>query len=77
MAGKEWIMTTKRVTTSESSVDKIVRKLDEFPELLEALRDCDLLTGRSFCARLFNFDERQSPPEFKQTNALRPSMNHF
>jgi hypothetical protein len=34
----------------------IVRKLDEFPELLEALREGDLLTARLFCARLFGID---------------------
>ena len=34
--------------------DKIVQKLDDFPELLQALRDADLLTARLFCARLFN-----------------------
>jgi hypothetical protein len=40
--------------------DKIVRRLDEFPELLAALRDSDFLTARSFCAQLFNFDARAS-----------------
>ena len=30
-----------------------VRKLDEFPELVEALRDGDLPTARSVCAQLF------------------------
>jgi len=39
--------------------DKIVRRLDLFPELLQALRDGDLLTGRLFCAQLFNLDERR------------------
>ena len=33
-----------------------VRKLDEFPELLEALRDGDFLTARLFCSRLFGID---------------------
>jgi hypothetical protein len=77
MAGKEWIMATQRVTSSENSVDKIVRKLDEFPELLEALRDCDLLTARSFCARLFNLDERQRPRELTQTGTFGSSMKAF
>ena len=40
--------------------DKIVRRLDLFPELLQALRDGDLLTGRLFCAQLFDFDARRS-----------------
>ena len=38
--------------------DKIVRRLD--PELLQALRDGDLLTGRLFCAQLFDFDTGRS-----------------
>ena len=40
--------------------DKIVRRLDDFPELLAALRDSDFLTARSFCAQLFNLDARTS-----------------
>ena len=32
--------------------DKIVRRLDEFPELLQALRDGDLLTVRLIWAQL-------------------------
>jgi hypothetical protein len=43
--------------------DKIVRRLDEFPDLLQALRDGDLLTGRLFCAHLFNLDGRLSRPD--------------
>ena len=77
MAGKEWIMATQPVANNENSVDKIVRKLDEFPDLLQALHDCDWLTARSFCAQLFNFDEQQSPPEFETKSALRSSMNGF
>ncbi len=34
--------------------DKIVRSLDLFPELVQALRDGDVLTGRLFCAQLFD-----------------------
>jgi hypothetical protein len=41
-------------TNSENQIDKTVRRLDDFPELLHALRDGDLLTGRLFCARLFD-----------------------
>jgi hypothetical protein len=55
--------------------EKIVRRLDAFPELLQALRDCDLLTARLFCAQLFNLDSQQSSLEPKQTNSLRTSMN--
>jgi hypothetical protein len=34
--------------------DKIVCRLDAFPELIQALHDGDLLTGRLFCAQLFD-----------------------
>jgi len=40
--------------------DKIVLRLDLFPELVQLLRDGDLLTGRLFCAQLFNLDGRQN-----------------
>jgi hypothetical protein len=43
--------------------DKIVRRLDDFPELLAALRDSDFLTARSFCAQMFNLDARTSPEQ--------------
>jgi len=39
---------------------KIVRRLDLYPELVRALRDRDLMTGRLFGARLFNLDERRN-----------------
>ncbi len=52
--------------------DKIVRRLDEFPELLQALRDGDLLTGRLFCAQLFGFDARRSLRVGEQTGRLEP-----
>jgi len=45
--------------TSENAVaphDKIVRRLDDFPELMQALRGGDLLTGRLLCAQVFNFN---------------------
>ena len=41
--------------------DTIVRRLDLFPELVNALRDGDLLTGRLFCAQLFDCDGRRNP----------------
>jgi len=41
-------------TKSENAIEKTVRRLDDFPELLHALRDGDLLTGRLFCAQLFD-----------------------
>jgi hypothetical protein len=39
---------------------KIVCRLDLFPKLLQALREGDLLTGRLFCAQLFNCDGRRN-----------------
>jgi len=50
------------VNTLKSSFrgGKIVCRLDEFPELVEALRDGDLLTGRLCCAQLFDFDAGRS-----------------
>ena len=57
-------MATLSVKIDEQTValhtDKIVRRLDDFPELVRALRDGDLLTGRSFCARLFDGDARRN-----------------
>lgn len=57
-------MATMSVKIDEQTValhtDKIVRRLDDFPELVRALRDGDLLTGRSFCARLFDGDARRN-----------------
>jgi len=53
---EETIMLKRTVPNSENPIDKTVRRLDDFPELLHALRDGDLLTGRLFCAQLFNCD---------------------
>jgi hypothetical protein len=52
------------VNTLKSSFrgGKIVCRLDEFPELVEALRDGDLLTGRLCCAQLFDFETELSSP---------------
>ena len=41
--------------------DKIVRRLDDFPELVQALRDGDLLTVRLFCTQLFDCDGQRNP----------------
>jgi len=54
--------------------DKIVRRLDEFPELLAALRDSDFLTARSFCAQMFNLDERTTPATPKPTSIAQITM---
>ena len=40
--------------------DRIVRRLDEFPDLNRALRTGDVPTARILCARLFNLDGRQA-----------------
>lgn len=66
-------MVTLSVKIDEQTValhtDKIVRRLDDFPELVRALRDGDLLTGRSFCARLFDGDARRN-----HLGELRPTL---
>ena len=41
--------------------DKIVRRLDDFPELLQALRDGDLPTVRFLWEQLFDCDSRRNP----------------
>jgi hypothetical protein len=48
-------MTTLISENAVAPHDKIVRRLDDFPELMQALRGGDLLTGRLLCAQLFNF----------------------
>jgi hypothetical protein len=42
--------------------DKIVRRLDEFPELNTALRTGDVGRGRILCAQLFNSETCQGRP---------------
>ncbi|HUI38986.1 MAG TPA: hypothetical protein VLY22_00015 [Candidatus Nitrosotalea sp.] len=43
--------------------DKIVRRPDDFPKLMQALRDGDLATGRRICAQLFGLDlDAKTPP---------------
>jgi hypothetical protein len=48
---------------------RVVRRLDEFPALLEALRDGDLVTVRFFWELLFDCDGRQHP-----TDELTPTL---
>ena len=50
------MMTTSISENAVGPHDKIVRRLDDFPELMQALRGGDLLTGRLVCAQLFNFN---------------------
>ncbi len=40
--------------------DRIVRRLDEFPDLNKALRTGDVSTGRMLCARLFSLEGLQA-----------------
>jgi hypothetical protein len=54
--------------------DKIVRRLDDFPELLAALRDSDFLTARSFCAQMFNLDARTSLEQPRPTGVVQTAM---
>jgi uncharacterized protein (DUF2336 family) len=48
-------MTTVISENEAAHADKIVRRLEDFPELMQALRGGDLLTGRLLCAEVFNF----------------------
>lgn len=41
--------------------DRIVRRLDEFPELKNAIRRGDVPTGRYLCAQLFNLSAQPAP----------------
>ena len=54
------IMATPVDNGVQSSVltdrDRIVRRLDEFPELKNAIRRGDVPTGRYLCAQLFKLD---------------------
>ncbi len=49
-----------RIDNSLFVHDKIVRRLDEFPDLNTALRTGDVSTARLLCARLFNLEGRQA-----------------
>jgi hypothetical protein len=53
---------------------KVVRRLDEFPQLLEALRDGDLLTARLFCAHLFGVDRWQRSDAGEEPIAVEDSI---
>ena len=67
-------MSTPNDRNGEDSIDKIVRRLDDYPELLQALRDGDLLTGRLFCAQVFqDFDLPRSHPD-DATPTLQAAM---
>ena len=59
-------MATPVDTRVESSVpadrDRIVRRLDEYPELKNAIRRGDVPTGRYLCAQLFNREALQGSP---------------
>ncbi len=57
--------------------DTIVRRLDDFPELLAALRDSDFLTARSFCAQMFNLDARTSLAAPRPASAVQAAMKAF
>ena len=58
-------MATTVDTRVESSFpadrDRIVRRLDEFPELKNAIRKGDVPTGRYLCAQLFKLGSQPAP----------------
>ena len=52
-----------KVTTARFvHTDKIVRRLDEFPELTKALREGDLATVSILCAQLFELNSDTKVP---------------
>ena len=59
-------MATPLSTKVDSSVpadrDRVVRTLDEFPELQKALRTGDVPMGRTLCAKLFNVEACPGAP---------------
>ncbi len=59
-------------TNSKNPIDKTVLRLDDFPELVHALRDGDLLTGRLFCAQLFDCDGWRN--RLSETTASQAAM---
>lgn len=67
------IMATPASPRVENSLfvdrDRIVRRLDEFPDLNQALRKGDVPTARILCARLFNLDAWQGMALVAQSKA--------
>jgi hypothetical protein len=51
-----------RAFNSPDSLDKIVRRLDDFPELAQALRDGNQVSARLLFAQLFDIESDQTEP---------------
>jgi len=64
-------MTTLTRENALATNGKIVRRLDDFPELMQALRGGDLLTGRLVCAQLFNFHRPAKFGDASATESLK------
>jgi len=62
------MMTTSITENAVIPPRKIVRRLDEFPELMQALRGGDLPTGRLLCAQVFNFHPWEQLARASATN---------
>jgi hypothetical protein len=60
------IMTTSITKNAVVPPRKTVRRLDEFPELMQALRRGDLRAGRLLCAQVFNFHPWEKPARVSQ-----------
>ena len=54
--------------------DKIVCRLDLFPELVQALHHGDVLTGRLFCAQLFDCDGQRNLRMGERTPSVLAAM---
>ena len=73
-------MATAAVARVENQIplhaDKIVRRLDEFPELQQALRDGDLARVRFLWEQLVDCDGQQRPTG-ELTPTLQAAMKPF
>jgi len=52
--------------------DRIIRRIDDFPELSKALRDGDLSTARMICARLFGSKCATADTQTRGASAVPP-----
>jgi hypothetical protein len=54
------------------SSDRIVRRIDDYPELSKALREGDVSTARQLCAALFS-----GPQDRKDPMSCRPARREL
>jgi len=62
---RRWTVLTAKIRENQSSPnppDKIIRKLEDFPELVEALRNGNQVRARLLFAQLFESDSEERHP---------------